>query len=64
MMNIISNYEQKSGWRVIIFLREKHRPSHYFAKEENQLLISPASVDLGGVLITPRQKDFEKFRKI
>ncbi len=63
MMNIISNYEEEFGWRVIIFLREKHRPSHYFANEENGLLISPASVDLGGVLIAPRQRDFERITK-
>ncbi len=63
MMNILSSYNQEFGWRVIIFLREKHRPSHYFAAEENRLLISPASVDLGGVLIIPLQKDFERITK-
>ncbi len=63
MMNILSSYDPKSGWRVIIFLREKHRSSHYFAEDENQLLISPAAVDLGGIFITPRQKDFEIISK-
>ena len=62
-MNILSSYGQNSGWRVIIFLREKHRSSHYFAENENQILISPAAVDLGGIFITPRQKDFEILSK-
>ena len=59
MMNILASYEKESGWQIIIFLREKHRSSHYFAQDENQILISPAAVDLGGIFITPRQKDFE-----
>ena len=63
LLNIIANYDTESGWRIIIFLREKHRPSHYFADEAKRIIISPASVDLGGVLIIPRQTDFEKISK-
>lgn len=72
MMNIISFYEEwekseeyKAGekWRVLIFLREKHRPSHYFAKGDDNILLSPAAVDLGGVCITPLEKDFNKITK-
>ncbi|MEO8400013.1 MAG: DUF4922 domain-containing protein, partial [Ignavibacteriaceae bacterium] len=58
MMNILSLYEEKKGWRIIIFLRNKHRPSVYFADNEKKIVISPASVDLGGICITPREKDF------
>jgi len=32
----------------------------FFAKGENKLTISPASVDLGGVFITPLEIDFNK----
>lgn len=63
MMNIISSYEAEFGWRVIIFLREKHRSSHYFAEGEDKILLSPASVDLGGVCITPLEKDFDRITK-
>ncbi|NWF89704.1 MAG: DUF4922 domain-containing protein, partial [Ignavibacteriaceae bacterium] len=63
LMNIISSYEEEFGWRVVIFLREKHRSSHYFTEDENKILLSPASVDLGGVCITPIEKDFEKMNK-
>jgi len=28
------------------------------------LLISPAAVDLGGLLIAPREKDFERINKV
>ena len=63
MMNIITSFEEEFGWQVIIFLREKHRSSHYFAEGEDKILLSPASVDLGGVCITPLEKDFESITK-
>jgi len=63
MMNLICNYDKEYGWRVIIFLRSKHRPSHYYLKEENRIMLSPAAIDLGGVCITPVEKDFEKIDK-
>ena len=59
MMNILAWYET-SKWIVCIFARKKHRPSCYSAESEANMLISPAAVDLGGVFITPLEKDFEK----
>ncbi|HEY6906900.1 MAG TPA: DUF4922 domain-containing protein, partial [Ignavibacteriaceae bacterium] len=63
MMNIITSYEEDSGWRVIIFFRKKHRPDAFFKEGEGNILISPASIDLGGVIITPLEKDFKKIDK-
>ena len=48
------------GFRGAIIPRAKHRPECYFAEGDKNILLSPASVDLGGVLITPLEKDFEK----
>jgi hypothetical protein len=62
MMNIITTYEE-GIWRVIIILREKHRPSRFFEEGDNNIMISPAAVDLGGVIITPLEKDFDKITK-
>ncbi|MCC8198665.1 MAG: DUF4922 domain-containing protein [Tannerellaceae bacterium] len=56
-MNILTWYE-KTTWYSVIFPREKHCPDCYFAEGEANCLISPASVDLGGVFITPLEKDF------
>lgn len=50
-------------WRVLLFPREKHRPWQYFAEGESNILFSPASVDLGGIIIIPREKDFQKITK-
>lgn len=59
MMNIISSYQENS-WRLIIFPRRKHRPTQFFADGKNKLLISPAAIDMGGLLIMPRKEDYEK----
>ena len=59
MVNILCWYE-RGEWITVIFAREKHRPACYFSEGEDNILLSPASVDLGGVLITPLEKDFEK----
>jgi hypothetical protein len=53
-----------SGWRVLIFPRGEHRPWQFYAEGEENVLFSPASVDLGGLLITPLEKDFEKIDKV
>jgi len=59
MLNILTWYEN-GKWTTCLFPRKKHRPSCFFAEGDANLLISPASVDLGGVFITPLEKDFEK----
>jgi Domain of unknown function (DUF4922) len=58
MMNILVFYE--NSWKVLIFLREKHRPSFYYFAGENNFLWSPAVVDLGGICIIPMLKDFNR----
>jgi hypothetical protein len=63
LLNIVCVYEKEFGWRVIVFLREKHRSSHYFAEGDEKILLSAASVDLGGICITPLEKDFERVTK-
>jgi len=61
MMNVLAWYESESGnWIVCVFPRKKHRPDCFYANDETQLTISPASVDLGGVFITPVEKDFNR----
>lgn len=57
MLNILC-YPTPAGERVVVIPRKKHRPSCY-GTENGCMLISPASVDVGGVFITPRPEDFE-----
>ena len=57
LMNILCSYDQ-GAWRVILFPRSKHRPDAYFKEGDERILISPAAVDIGGMIITPIEKDF------
>lgn len=59
MVNILCWFSE-GIWATAIYMRSKHRPSHYFADGDANILLSPAAVDLGGVLITPLEKDFNK----
>ncbi|MBK3516733.1 DUF4922 domain-containing protein [Carboxylicivirga marina] len=59
MLNVLAYYENDE-YVVHVFPRVLHRPDCYFAEGDKQILISPASVDMGGVFITPRPDDFEK----
>ena len=58
MLNILAFFREK--WQILIFPREKHRPWQFFKEGEKNILLSPASVDMGGVLILPLEKDFLK----
>jgi hypothetical protein len=59
MLNILA-YAENDVLTVHIIPRILHRPSQFFAEGEARILLSPASVDLGGVVITPREEDFNK----
>ncbi|PID91006.1 MAG: DUF4922 domain-containing protein [Bacteroidetes bacterium] len=58
MLNILAMYSKQ--WQVLVFPRGLHRPWQFFAEGEDNILLSPASVDMGGMLITPMEKDFKK----
>lgn len=59
MINLLADYEE-GMWRLFVFPRKKHRPSHYFAEGEERVLFSPGSVDMAGMLILVRDADFLK----
>ena len=42
------------------FPREAHRPSCYFAEGKEQIFVSPGALDMAGLIVTPREKDFLK----
>jgi len=57
MVNIAGFHEQKK-WRLVIFPRRKHRPDAFFRKGDARVVVSPGVIDMGGILITPVEKDF------
>jgi len=57
MLNLIVS-RRGGRWRMILFPRLKHRPDAYSREGAGRLLVSPGAVDMGGLLITPREEDF------
>lgn len=55
-----SSRPEKEHIVCVVFPRRKHRPECYFAKGKDQLLISPGAVDMGGLIITPREEDYNR----
>jgi ATP adenylyltransferase/5',5'''-P-1,P-4-tetraphosphate phosphorylase II len=47
-------------WTVIVFPRGKHRPDRYFADGDAKMTVSPAAIDLAGVLVVPQPDHFTK----
>lgn len=57
-MNLLAQFVG-GRWRVFVFLRKTHRPSFY-GTGNNEMLVSPASVEMGGLLVLPRREDFDR----
>lgn len=47
-------------YTVILFPRAAHRPARYFMAGADQLLVSPAVLEMCGVLVTTAVEDFER----
>lgn len=58
MMNVVA-WRSGEAFISVVFPREKHRPDCYSADGEAQCLVSPGSLDMAGLMILPRQSDFE-----
>lgn len=62
MLNILAEHSY-GKWIIHLIPRKQHRPAQFFSNSSDQMLISPAAVDLGGVIITPREEDFNRVNK-
>lgn len=65
MMNIMawSQSNATDGYERIVSVilpRTKHRPDCYFKEGKEQVMVSPGSLDMGGMIITPRKEDFDQ----
>ncbi|MFN0084158.1 MAG: DUF4922 domain-containing protein [Blastocatellia bacterium] len=59
MMNLIAAFDA-NRWTVLCYPRGRHRPACYFAEEEARLTVSPAAIDLSGVMVVPRPDHFAR----
>ena len=56
-------WKKETTYHLVLFPRKLHRPAQFFAQGDARILLSPGSVDLAGVLITPLEKDFIKMNE-
>ncbi len=59
MMNIVA-WTQNDEHITLVFPRKKHRPDCYNKSGKEQILVSPGALDMAGLIITPREEDFNK----
>lgn len=59
MMNVVT-WKDEDNWISCIFPRKELRPSCFYAEGDANILISPATVEMAGLFITPLEKDFDK----
>jgi len=64
MINIAGFYKESQWeerkWRLVIFPRRKHRPDAFFTEGDDRIVVSPGEIEMGGILVTPLEKDFER----
>jgi len=57
MINI-AGFQRGKRWYLVIFPRRKHRPDIFFKEGDKRVVVSPGVIDMGGLLITPVERDF------
>jgi len=62
MMNIVCTFEADK-WYTFVLPRKAFRPWQYTAEGDQQLLVSPATVEMCGIFITPVESHFERMTK-
>lgn len=60
MYNLLAWFDN-CQWTVCVFPRKLLRPRQFFAEGEEKVLFSPGSVDMAGLIISPRKEDFDKY---
>lgn len=57
MMNIIGHYIN-NNFSLAVFPRRQHRPASFFRKDAQKITVSPAVMEMGGIIVTPSEADF------
>ena len=58
-MNVISYYSATEEYVTVVIPRAQQRPACYYADDASQRLVSPGTLDMVGLVVTPRECDFE-----
>ena len=57
-MNVLAWHSSSLGYVVIVMPRALHRPACYYASGAAQRMVSPGALDMAGLVVTPRECDF------
>ena len=58
-MNIVA-WRDGSEDVIVVLPRDNHRPACYFEEGNRRMVISPGALDMAGLIITPREEDFNR----
>ena len=47
-------------YRAFVTIRRQEKPHHYFAEGDENFVISPGAADMGGFVVVPQEKDFDR----
>jgi hypothetical protein len=59
MLNIIGHYDNGT-FRLVVFPRRAHRPAAFYRKDALRIMVSPAVMEMGGMIVTPSETDFNR----
>lgn len=59
LLNLIGHFDGDRH-RVVVFPRTAHRPACFFATGREQLTVSPAVLEMGGVMVTTEPEHFDR----
>jgi len=48
------------AWRLLIFPRRAHRPAAFYRDDEDRIVVSPAVMEMAGIIVTPVERDFDR----
>ncbi len=58
-LNLIAWSPEKGRTIFAVIPRSKHRPDCYSESGKKQIMVSPGAIDMGGLLILPREEDYQ-----
>lgn len=59
MMNAAVSFDG-NAWRLLVFPRRTHRPAAFYREDEGKIMVSPAVMEMAGIIVTPAERDFDR----
>jgi hypothetical protein len=59
MINAAASFSGKT-WRLLVFPRRAHRPAAFYRDGAHRIAVSPAVMEMGGIIVTPVERDFDR----